>query len=382
MFSNFLNNCTVKTNKENRMTIVSTSYSKTESFSNAADWLHRIDFYTGILEALAGNHKVCSIERINYEGFIEKNGVSYYFMLLRNKIVHWPWRMHRLIKELGPDVVLVNGFIFPLQIIQLKLKLGSKVKILILHRAEKPSGGLKKILQKIADRYVDGYLFTSAEAGKDWVRKKIISNENKIHEVIQASSHFKPGNRSMARAKLNMKQSPAWLWVGRLDENKDPATVIKAFRKFLQICPHAMIYMIFHEEKLLVPLKNLIEIDPVAANSIVFVGKVPHKELEDWFNACDFLISASHYEGSGIAVCEGMSCGCIPIVTRIPSFTKMLGPGRCGRMFEAGNEEDLLCALKESVFMDVDHERQRTIFQFEKELSFQAIARKIESLVI
>jgi glycosyltransferase involved in cell wall biosynthesis len=363
------------------MNIVSTSYSKTETFSDPAEWLERIDFYTGILEELGKTHKVSSIERINFEGFVEKNGVDYYFIRLRNKVVHWPWRMHRLIKKLRPDVVLVNGFIFPLQIIQLKLKLGKKVKIIVLHRAERPFAGSKKILQKIADKYVDGYLFTSAEAGKEWVKKNIVASENKIHEVIQASSHFIPKNKTTSKNKLSLSGTPAFLWVGRLDKNKDPLTVVKAFAKFIKTCPNAKLYMIFQEEKLLGQLKEYLENDLQTRSAVAFVGSIAHKELEDWFNACDFLISASHYEGSGIGVCEAMSCGCIPIVTRIPSFIKMTGPGKCGLLFEAGNEEDLLHALKESVAMDLDAERARTIFQFEKELSFQAIAKKLQIII-
>ena len=37
-----------------------------------------------------------------------------------------------------PDAALVNRFIFPLQIIQLRPAPGKKAKIIVLHRAEKP----------------------------------------------------------------------------------------------------------------------------------------------------------------------------------------------------------------------------------------------------
>ena len=88
------------------MRIVSTSYSKTPDYSDPVEWLKRISFYTGFLEELAKEHEVISIERINYEGRLTQNSVDYYFMNLPKKVVRFPMRMHRFIKEWKPDVVL------------------------------------------------------------------------------------------------------------------------------------------------------------------------------------------------------------------------------------------------------------------------------------
>src|SRR5262245_1550936 len=139
------------------MRIVSTSYSKTEDFDGPQDWLKRISFYTGILEVLARQHEVISFERINYEGTLWHNGVYYYFITVEKKVVQFTGNMHRLIKELRPEVVLVNGLIFPIQLIQLHFTLGGKVKIIALHRAERPFTGVKKYFQKLADRYIYAY---------------------------------------------------------------------------------------------------------------------------------------------------------------------------------------------------------------------------------
>jgi glycosyltransferase involved in cell wall biosynthesis len=359
------------------MKIISTSYSKTAEYTDPHAWLKRISFYTGVLEALAKQDEVISIERINYEGRIEQNGVLYYFIKLKNKIVYFPFRMHRLIKSLGPDVVLVNGFIFPLQIIQLKLKLGKKSRILIMHRAEKPSGGIKKYFQKLADKCVDAYLFTSFESAEEWVRVGTIKNKEKIYEVIQASSGFHAENSP----DKNVLRESCFIWVGRLDANKDPLTVIRAFIRFLRSRPSAKLYMIYQEETLLKEVGHLIDGDELATNAIELIGRVPHEQLQLWYNRAGFIISGSHYEGSGIAVSEGMSCGCIPVVTDIPSFRKMTGGGKCGFLYEAGNADALLKLLLRTQELDVDKERKKTIEQFHMELSFEAIANKINHLL-
>jgi glycosyltransferase involved in cell wall biosynthesis len=364
------------------MKIVSMGYTNTTGFTDPEAWLHRISFYTGILEELATQHKVESIEQISFNGELKLNGVLYHFLNYKKQKQHFPVKLHKHIKKITPDVVFVNGFIFPLQIIQLRLKLGRAVKIIVIHRSEKPFNGAKKYLQKLASQCVNAFLFTSSEFGKQWITNGNIDNLKKIHEAMHGSSIFKPGDRFAARSALSVTGSLIFLWVGRLDVNKDPLTVVKAFINFLPFQPSAKLYMIYHTQELLQEINDLIKKDIVAKQAISLVGKVPHQQLQAWYSAADFIISGSHYEGGGIAVCEAMSCGCIPIVTNILSFRRMTGPGKCGLLFEAGNENGLLAALLNTKEMNLESERSKTLKQFKDELSFQAIAQKINKIIV
>ena len=164
------------------MRIVSTSYTKIGEFNNPEEWLKRISFYTGILEELAKKHEVISIERINYKGIYRQRGVEYHFIHLKGKVAFFPWRMHRFIRGKQPDVVLVHGFIFPLQIIQLGWVCGKKTKIIVQNHAERPSSGIRKFFQRMADRYISVYFFTAKEIGREWVEKGIVKKKkNSIH---------------------------------------------------------------------------------------------------------------------------------------------------------------------------------------------------------
>ena len=359
------------------MRIVSTSYTKTKEFNNPEEWLNRISFYTGILEQLAKDHDVTSIERINYEGVHSRNGVIYHFMDLKQDVVRFPFRMHRIIMDLQPDVVLVNGLIFPLQVMQLKWKLGKRVKIIALHRAERPFENVKRYLQITADRYVNNYLFASSEFGEEWLQAGVIGDRNKIREIMQASSAFSPTRRIQDEASVG----PIFLWVGRLDANKDPITVLKGFTRFLIENPSAKLFMIHQSDDLLDEVKDLIQVHDHASRSIRLVGKVPHPDMQEWYNRANFIISGSHYEGSGISVLEAMSCGCIPILTNIASFRRMTGPGICGLLFEPGNADSLVDALRKTEQMDREKERSKTIQRFQNEFSFEAIAGKINALI-
>jgi glycosyltransferase involved in cell wall biosynthesis len=352
-----------------------TSYASTPEYIDPERWLHRIRGYTGILEELAKEHEVIAIERINYEGELFKNGVRYIFQR-QLRTLYFPLPQHSLIRSLKPDAVFVNGFIFPLQILQLRKVIGANTRLIVLHRAEKPYKGIKGWLQRKADGAVDAYLFSSMDFANDWKQTIAI---NKIHEVIQGSSVFSMEDREAARQATGVTGEPAFLWVGRLDANKDPLTILKAFAKYAATNPHARLYMIYQTEELLNEVKEFILSNNL--NEIIFlIGKVPHEGLEEWYNAADFILSGSHYEGGGTVISEAMSCGCIPIVTAIHSFKKMTN-GKAGFLFEAGNEHALAEILMTTSSLDMDAEREKVLKQFNDELSFAAIGRKINKLL-
>lgn len=363
------------------MKIVSTSYVNSPGFSDPEQWLDRISFYTGILEELAKDHIVESIEQINYSGVLKRNGVTYHFLNFKKPIVYFPLKLHRYIKKLLPDIVFVNGFIFPLQIIQLRFALGRRVKIIVINHAEKPGSGIRKILQRLSDRFINTYFFTAKEMGDEWVQQGIIACTTKVTEVMEASSSFYTTDKEKPLAVTGVKGNPVFLWVGRLDSNKDPLTVIKAFHAFIKQQPGAKLYMIYHTEELKDQITGLIRENKFLQPAVSLVGKVSHAEMQYWYNSADFIISGSHHEGSGIAVCEAMSCSCVPILTDIPSFRRMTGPGKCGLLYEAGNSEALLKTLLQTLDMDMEKERARVLQQFKTELSFEAIAKKINRVI-
>lgn len=361
------------------MLIVNTSYSKTSAFKDPHEWLDRIRFFTEILEELARKHRVCSLERIQYEGFLSRGGVDYYFLKQGREVEHFPIRSHRLIRKLGPAVVLVNGFIFPLQVLQLRWRLGRDARIFLLHRADRPGRGIRKKLQRWADRMVDGYFFVSHEQAKEWIREGIIAEEGKIHEIMQASSPFRPADREQARRETGMVGAPVFLWVGRLEANKDPLTVIRGFLQFHRHHPGARLYMIYQEEPLIDEVRKLLEQEG-AGDAVHLLGRVAHAGLQNWYSAADYILSGSRREGSGIAVCEAISCGCIPVVTDIDSFRRMTDDGRCGYLYRPGDAGDLFHKMMQAESAGREEMRSKVLQGFEKNYSPRAIAGKMLGL--
>lgn len=363
------------------MRYVFASYVYTKEFNEPHAWLKRINAYTGILEALAKENEVISIEQINYEGLVSNKKVGYHFVQFFDKNSRFfPKKLNNYIKEQRPQVVVIQGLHFPLQVIQLRLLLGRQVKIIVQNHAEKPFSGFKKVLQQLADRCVDAYLFASYPMGMEWIANGNLASAAKIHEVMEVSSVFTPIDRNLAREKTGVTGDKIFLWVGRLNNNKDPVTVVKAFLKFAQTEPGARLYMIYHTDELLNIIQVLLASSSTLAKSVILIGKIAHADLLYWFNSADFIVSGSHYEGSGAAVCEAMSCGCVPIVTDIFSFRMITDSGKCGILYEPGNGKALLSALRETLKIDVEAKRKLTLQYFKTHLSFEAIAEKIQCI--
>lgn len=357
------------------MRIVHLSYASMTEYSDPNAWLKRIDFFVVLLEQMAKEVEVRSIHRLNFTGVLNRNGVEYHFIKPKRLSLFSP-DVSEYVRKLDVDVVIVHGFHFPLKVLWLKWKLSAEIKIIIQHHAEKPLRHYKRFLQRFVDKVVSAYFFTSLDQSIAWLADRQINDRAKIYEVMEVPSVFKPMDRSEARAITKVNGSKKYLWVGRFDQNKDPVTLIKAFIFFAKENDDVHLYVIFQSNELINEILKLIQ-EAKAEGQITLVGKVEHHELIYWYNCVDFIISTSHYEGSGIAVCEGMSCGCIPILTDIPSFRMMTNNGDCGLLFNAGDVADLTKSLQASRSLDTMIERKKTLARYSTTLSPAAIACKM-----
>ncbi len=361
------------------MNYVFVSYHYSANFHTPQAWVKRIEIYGGIMEALAKENTVHYLKQIDYQGDYLHNGVCYHFVNFNPKEKYFPRKMNRFIKSFHPDIVVVGGLHLPLQVIQLRLNLDRHTRIIAHHHAEKPFPGLKKHIQRLADKYIDAYLFASRHMGMDWVAKGNLASPEKIHEVMEVSSTFYLIEKSIAKRKTGITGDPAFLWVGRLNDNKDPINVVRAFLKFAKNNATARLYMIYHTDELL-PQINLLLGSSSNKSAVILIGEVPHDDLLYWYNSVNFIISGSHYEGSGTAICEAMSCGCIPVVTDIFSFRMITDNGKCGILYEAGNEDALLSALNSIENQDLTALKNRSLEYFNTNLSFKAIAAQIQEV--
>jgi len=321
---------------------------------------------------LTSKIEVHDVKVISYSGIILRNGVKHHFIKVAKAKIRRVLAINNYVKQLKPDIVLVAGLVFPFHLLSLRLILSPSIKIFVQHHAERPLRGPKAWVQRIADNYISGYFFTSKGIAAEWINRRMI-NASKITEVMEASSVITciTGNEAIA---LTQVKEGSYLWVGGLHARKDPVTLVKGFASFCKTRPGKKLYMVYGSDELLPEVRRLIKEYNLNSN-IHLVGKVPHDQMTYWYNSVDFIISTSHHEGSGVAICEAMSCGCIPVLTNIPSFQMMTNNGKCGLLFDVGDSDSLAKALDMTLQIDKEKFKALVFKHYDTKLSFPAIAR-------
>lgn len=360
------------------MTIVYLNYFCSNTNDKPEDWLLKMQPVNVVLEELAKKHTVISLQQIHYKDEIKRRSVDYRFVNFYKKTTFLPFRLNLFVKQLQADVIIIHGTVFPIQTILLRLIIGKSVTIVIQHHAEHFYVGIKKVLQKLSCKMVNGYFFPSTIVSSNWQHNGNISDSKPIFKIHEGASSVQKIDKATARIFTKMLGHPIYIWVGRLDTKKQPLLAIKAFANFLKIQPTASLYMLFYSSTLEYDVRQYLEENQPLGNRIVLVGKINHQDMFNWYSSADFYISSSLDEGTSFTLSEAMSCGCVPIVTNIATHIDMLS-NNCGLLYEAGNEAALFEALVVSVNLSVDAESLKTHQQYKQYLSASAIANNIES---
>src|SRR5439155_1356602 len=79
---------------------------------------------------------------------------------------------------------------------------------------------------------------------------------------------MEPIDRARARAASGVDGAPAVLWVGRLNANKDPLTVVDAFASALASLPNATLTMVFGASELIDEVRARIDGSPLARGRV------------------------------------------------------------------------------------------------------------------
>ncbi len=183
--------------------------------------------------------------------------------------------------------------------------------------------------------------------------------------------------RVCARAELGMAGAPSLLWVGRLNENKDPLTVLRGLTEWRRHHAHATLTMAFQGHgELHEAVRRLVASTPELTRHVTLVGEVPHDRLAAYYSAADIFVLGSHHEGSGYAAIEALACGAIPVVTDIAPFRALTGDGAVGALWEAGNADAFAVALTRVMQRPLEPQRQTARDLFAREFSWHMIGRR------
>jgi glycosyltransferase involved in cell wall biosynthesis len=329
----------------------------------------------------AAGATVSVVQRFHTAARVERGGVAYQFVV--DKQPPWlstkgaPEEFITAIASQSPDVVHVNGLIFPQLVAELRAAVGTRPAIVAQHHGgEFPirGSGVVGLWQRQRWRNglaaADAVSFTAAEQAEQW-RDAGVLGEQRILSIVEASTTMREVSRERARKAIGATGDPLILWVGRLTSNKDPITVLDGLERALPELPSAQVMMLFGDDTLLQSVEQRVRDSAVLREQVVLTGRVAHDEMPNYYGAADIFVSGSHSEGSGYALIEAMSAGVVPVVTDIPSFRVIVGD--CGERFEVGDANAFASALLQSVF-DLPGSKAATKARFDRELSWTAIA--------
>ena len=323
----------------------------------------------------AGAERVSVVQRYAQSTQLRLDGIDYFFiddgMGPKLKWLQDPVDVHEFAARLASDAVHLNGTIHFANSLRSVLKPG--VAILWQSHSNGSPGWRSRWLWKKRCRHIDGLLLTSAAQAEPLRKAGLISNQHDIYEVPVASSTFQPLPHREWRVTLGMHEQTVFLWVGRLNANKDPLTILQGFREIVRHDGHAHLYMIYNESDLFEEVQRTIT-KLALVDRVHLLGFIEHEKLPAYYSAADFFVLGSHYEVCGFAVIEAISCGAAPIVTDIPSFRKITRNGSIGFLWQSNNA----AAFAHAVKMALKHRPRRETIQsfFAENLSYEVLGAK------
>ena len=216
--------------------------------------------------------------------------------------------LNKVIKEVKPDVI-VSFLPEPSYRVLFIKVFNRKLKIIVSVRND-PKIEYKSILNKIAMKILypkaNGFVFQTAEA------RDFFCNKIKRKSVIIPN----PLNEQFVDEKINKNKNKNKLIVnvGRLEEQKNQALLIKAFNEVVKKHPEYKL-IIYGEGTLRRKLEDMIS--DMGLNKNVFLpGNV--NDVIDKLNEAEIFILSSNFEGMPNALMEAMAMGLACISTDCP----------------------------------------------------------------
>lgn len=79
---------------------------------------------------------------------------------------------------------------------------------------------------------------------------------------------------------------------------------------------------------------------------VIFTGRIPFKEISNYYNMIDVLVNISEYESFGVSVVEAMACGTPVVVTNVGGLKEVVRDDSVGLKVKAGDVDDTANAIE------------------------------------
>ena len=137
---------------------------------------------------------------------------------------------------------------------------------------------------------------------------------------------------------------PYILAVGNLEPRKNLARILRVYAALLQIGTLAHRLVIVGQAHWQGSAVGQAIKQYGLEQNVVLTGYVPTEELVDLYNEASVFCYPSLYEGFGLPILEGMSCGAPVITSRVASMPEVAGDAAC--LIDPTSEQELAQALE------------------------------------
>lgn len=208
-----------------------------------------------------------------------------------------------------------------------------------------------------------------------WFNKDLFSplEDNFFNEVQR--THF--------RTKLGLdSNSKIIIYVGRLDEQKNPELLINAFSLSQKTHKNTALVMIGDGvlSGKLKKMSNHLKIK----DRIFFMGMLSQVEVVDALRFSDVFALSSNYEGMSIAVLEALACGLPVVATDVGENSRVISNDINGYIVQIGNMTQFSEALNKALLNSKRMSGKRcceSVFPYQLDLIRGAIDKKYIELI-
>ena len=220
--------------------------------------------------------------------------------------------------------------------------------------------------QTVSDRYLrifneempkildncDGIITVSEFSKLDIAEEFNFPKEKIFVTHLAAEDIYRPIDRAYCKKfiKDNYKIADNFiLYVGGYSPRKNIIGILEAFSLLKDNLKEDLKIVITGKKGLSYEIYKNKAIELSISNSVIFTDFIPLNDLPIFYNACDFLVYPSFYEGFGLPPLEAMACGVPVIASNVTSLPEVC---RNSAILIDPNDIDELCYSMERVLTD------------------------------
>lgn len=226
------------------------------------------------------------------------------------------------------------------------------------------------------------------------VTKMVLKNVNKVIACSNNDFHIfdaiSSSNLELIENGINVERyreicnqqckKNNFITIGRFSQNKRVDLVIELIRQLKPDFPDIKLRIVGKDyDNLKQSYIELIEKDQLQKH-IEIVEAPSDDELLSLVADSQYFISASEYEGFGLSALEAMAAGRLPLLSKIPSFEKMINEERNGFLLDFNNMSSTVSKVKNIMKMKNNESIKQSATDYAESFSWKKVVKNFEKV--